>query len=140
MESRTSKGLIKEDQNHTPMQGAAATAEPAGNTSLIVADILPEGKENAVSSEALCNFLGFGSVRELQKQIARERAAGAVILSTCQDDGGYFLPGNDQEVKEFIRTLESRGKKTLLALRSARKLLRRQEVSASAGENECQEI
>lgn len=122
-------GLKEEHQDHTPEQRAAATVEPVNRKEprMVVADILPEGKENAVSAEALCGRLGFESVRELQKEIARERAAGAVILSTCQEDGGYFLPGNVREVKEFIKTLENRGRNTLQALESARKLLLRWE-------------
>lgn len=129
MDKRTGTGLKREHQDHTPVQGAAATAEPANKKEprMIVMDVLPAGKENAVSSEALCNRLGFESVRELQKEIARERTAGAVILSTCQEDGGYFLPGNVREVKEFIKTLESRGRNTLMALKSARELLRKWE-------------
>ena len=80
-----------------------------------------------MSAEALCSRLGLETVRELQKEIARERAAGAVILSTCQEDSGYFLPGNVREVKEFIKTLENRGRNTLRALESARELLRKWE-------------
>lgn len=118
-------GLKEEHQDHTPAQGAAATVEPVNKKEprMVVADILPEGKENAMSAEALCSRLGLETVRELQKEIARERAAGAVILSTCQEDGGYFLPGNVREVKEFIKTLENRGRNTLRALESARELL-----------------
>lgn len=129
MDKRNSAGLKEEHQDHTPVQGAAATVEPVNREELrlIVADILPHGKENVVSAEALCNRLGFESIRELQKEIARERTAGAVILSTCQEDGGYFLPGNVQEVKDFIKTLENRGRNTLRALESARKLLRQWE-------------
>lgn len=129
MNKRNSTGLKEEHQDHTPVQGAAATVEPVNKkeSRMVVADILTHGKENAVSAEALCGRLGFESVRELQKEIARERAAGAVILSTCQEDGGYFLPGNVREVKEFIKTLENRGRNTLQALESARKLLLRWE-------------
>ena len=118
-------GLKEEHQDHTPVQGAAATVEPVNRKELrmIVADALPAGKENAVSAEALCSRLGVDTVRERQKEIARERAAEAVILSTCQEDGGYFLPGNVREVREFIKTLESRGRNTLMALKSARELL-----------------
>lgn len=94
---------------------------------LIVADILPQGKDNTMGAGALCSRLGFESIRELQKEIARERAAGAVILSTCQEDGGYFLPRNVREVKEFIKTLENRGRNTLRVLESARELLRKWE-------------
>ena len=38
------------------------------------------GKENAIPSKVLAQALGFQTVRELQKQIERERAAGAVKL------------------------------------------------------------
>lgn len=100
---------------------------------MIVKDMLPVGKQNAVNSKQLCDWLGFKSTRDLQSEIARERAAGAVILSTCQDDGGYYLPASAAEVKEFIHTLENRGKNTLLAIKSARKLLREWEPDGEKG-------
>ena len=116
------------EESHTPVQETAATVEPASKAPLQfpVRDLLSEGKENAISAKDLTDLLGMGSVRELQQEIARERAAGAVILSTCQDGGGYYLPATDREVREFIRTLENRGKNTLAALESAREFLRTQ--------------
>lgn len=93
----------------------------------LVADMLPKGKENAVSTTYLYKALGFSDARGLQTEIAREREAGAVILSTCQNGSGYYLPGSAAEVKEFIGTLESRAKNTFLALRSARRWLQQQE-------------
>ncbi|WP_395547873.1 MULTISPECIES: hypothetical protein [unclassified Lacrimispora] len=126
MQESKRMGLIKKDQNHTPpVQGTAAT-EPDKTLPFVVMEALHTGKEHAISAQALCDFLGFNSVRELQHEIARERNAGAVILSTCQDGGGYFLPENDREVRQFIKTLESRAKNTFLALRSARGFLRQQ--------------
>lgn len=123
-------GIMKKSQNQTPMESTAATVEPEKTcNSFIVMEALQTGKENAISAKELCDRLGFSSPRELQYQICSERQAGAVILSTCQDGGGYFLPENDQEVKQFIRTLENRAKNTFAALRSARGLLRQQEVT-----------
>ena len=92
----------------------------------MIEDFLLQGKKNAVSSQRLADLAGCKSVRELQQVIAEERAAGAVILSTCENGGGYFLPDpeNVGEVKEFVRTLESRGKNTLAALKSARNYLK----------------
>lgn len=89
----------------------------------MIEKFLLEGKQNAIKSQQLADLVGCKSVRELQEIIAAERATGAVILSTCQNGGGYFLPGNLREVKEFVVTLENRGKNTLLALESARKYL-----------------
>ncbi len=93
----------------------------------MIEEFLLEGKKNALPSKQLADLAGCKSVRELQQIIAEERSAGAVILSTCQDGGGYFLPNDILEVKEFIRTLESRGRNTLLALKSAREYLARTE-------------
>ncbi len=96
-----------------------------GKDRKMIEDFLLVGKKNAISSQRLADLAGCKSIRELQQVIAEERAAGAVILSTCQDGGGYFLPQNAAEVREFITTLESRGKNTLLALKSARTYLSR---------------
>lgn len=93
----------------------------------MIEEFLSEGKQNAIKSQKLADLAGCKSVRELQEIIAVERAGGAVILSTCLDGGGYFLPQNAEEVREFVVTLESRGKNTLLALRSARDYLKRLE-------------
>lgn len=122
-------GIIKKAQDHAPTRQVAATAEPHKTSHFVVMDFLQTGKENAISAHNLCTYLGFESARELQHEIARERKAGAVILSTCQNGGGYFLPENDREVRQFIRTLENRAKNTFAALRSARGFLRQQEGS-----------
>lgn len=89
---------------------------------------LLEGKENATASQKLADLVGCKSVRELQEVIAEERAAGAVILSTCTHGGGYFLPtGNRREVAEYIQTLRSRAKNTLVAIESAETYLKQLE-------------
>ncbi len=93
----------------------------------MVAELLPTGKENAVKSQKLADLIGCKSIRELQQIIAEERAMGSVILSTSQNGGGYFLPQNEMEVREFVQTLQNRGKHTLAALESAKAYLRKSE-------------
>lgn len=121
-------GLIKECIR-TPEQEAPASVMPAASmeNTMMVMEVLPIGRENAVGSRELAERLHFESVRDLQMEIARERKAGAVILSTCGHGGGYFLPDDQQEIKQFIRTLENRANNTLAALKSARELLGQQE-------------
>ena len=84
--------------------------------------LLPEGKENAISSELLVTMLQLKSKRELQQRIAKERNAGALILSSST--GGYYTSRDRAEVAEFVRTLESRAKHTFSALKAARRFLR----------------
>lgn len=89
----------------------------------MVVDHLQVGRENAVPSTELAAMCGFTSTRELRHEIARERADGAVILSTTAGRGGYFLPATEDEVRQFIATLSNRASHTFAALRSAKALL-----------------
>ncbi len=87
-----------------------------------VYDSLQFGKQNAIPSKTLAAALGFRSVRELQKQVEAERAAGYVIL--CDSNGaGYYLSNDPAELKRFTRTLNARAKNTLKAAESAQKAL-----------------
>ena len=89
--------------------------------------ILPEGKKNAVSSDSLTRILHLKSKRELQQRIAKERKAGALILSSST--GGYYTSKDPVEVAAFVRTLENRAKQTFLALRPARKFLKEDDTT-----------
>ena len=83
-----------------------------------VQSVLLYGKESAIPSKDLVELLGFGDTRHLQKQIERERAAGAVILSDSQG-GGYYLSNDPNELRRFIRTLYARARNTMKAAKSA---------------------
>lgn len=89
----------------------------------MVYEVLKVGERNALSPDYLRATLGLTSNRAVQKQIEHERRQGKVILSSTQPPGGYFLPESMYEIRQFIRTLENRGSKTLDALDGARKLL-----------------
>lgn len=87
-----------------------------------VFDCLRYGKENAIPSKDLAKMLGFQSVRDLQRQIERERAAGAVILSDpC--GGGYYLSDDPAELRRFTQTLNARARNTRKAAESAQRAL-----------------
>ena len=88
----------------------------------IVRDSLRYGKAEAIASKPLAEALGFRSVRELQKQIERERSAGAVILSDpC--GGGYYLSSDPAELLRFTRTLNASARNTIKAAQSAQMAL-----------------
>ena len=86
-----------------------------------VTDYISKGQGNAISAQKLAGLCGYSSARQLQKAIQVLRRE-TVILSSNE---GYFLPGNDAEVCDFIKTLESRARGTFAALRTARRYLRR---------------
>ena len=89
---------------------------------LKVYDYLHYGKEQAVRTKDLAAALGFNSVRDLQKQIERERAAGAVILSDPMG-AGYYLSNDPVELRRFTQTLNARATNTLKAAESAQRAL-----------------
>ena len=97
------------------------TGNKPGKAEFPIADLLPTGKENTISTKELLKITGFRSARELQQHIALERKAGAVICSSTT--GGYFLPANHTETAEFCKSLENRAKNTFIALRSAKRSL-----------------
>lgn len=87
-----------------------------------VYEYLHYGKEQAIRTKDLAIALGFKSVRELQKQIEQERAAGAVILSDSHG-AGYYLSDDPVELRRFTRTLNARAANTLKAAESAQRAL-----------------
>ncbi len=99
------------------------------NDKFCIIDILPEGKQNAMSSDALVRLLDLRSKRELQQLIAKERYEGALILSSST--GGYYTSQNRDEVAEFVRTLDNRARHTFAALKSARRFLKDADKSAN---------
>ena len=98
----------------------------------MIYEVLKVGERNALSPDYLRATLGLTSNRAVQKQIEYERKQGKVILSSTQPPGGYFLPETKQEIRQFIKTLENRGSKTLDALDGARKLLKEFEKAEQA--------
>lgn len=87
-----------------------------------VYEYLHYGKENAIRSKDLAEALGFKTVRDLQKRIEQERAAGAVILSDSAG-AGYYLSNDPVELRKFTQTLNARATNTLRAAESAQRAL-----------------
>lgn len=85
-----------------------------------------KGRENALSVDQIMDILGCG-YRQVTAAVARERADGAVILSSSNGKtGGFFLPSDDpekalREITTYRRSMEHRAKKVFIAARSARK-------------------
>ncbi len=92
----------------------------------VIYDILPTGEENAISRRDLMRITGYTD-RQLRKQIADERRAGALILSSTDcKNGGYFRheAGNAAELRHFINSMSHRGRATFAVLKAARDALK----------------
>lgn len=98
------------------------TGNQSGKTEFPIMNLLPVGKENAISTADLVRLMGCKSARDLQERIAYERNHGAVI---CSGSGrGYWKPKDRQEIQEFVRTMDARALNTLRAAKSAREALK----------------
>lgn len=82
-----------------------------------VYDFLPCGREHAVSLRLIMQRFGLTN-REARRQIERERAAGALILSTSRGNGGYWRPG-PRDVGELEQFSASMTRRACRILRSA---------------------
>lgn len=84
-----------------------------------VSGLLHTGERNAVTARDLAIITGL-SIRDVTLQIARERQAGAVILSSGK---GYFLPSSEDEILHFVNAMNSRARNIYLAAQSAKAML-----------------
>lgn len=71
------------------------------------------GVENAISKEFLEKISGIGN-RRMRKCIEQERGQGKLICSSTQE-GGYFIPKNEIEIKKYINEQNNR----ILSIKSA---------------------
>lgn len=97
----------------------------------MIAELLNKGKENAITTESLMRACNFDNKRDLTMQVAKERAAGALICSRTSGQGGYYLPRSREEVQEFIESMSNRAKNTFKAVTAARKYLKQIEGQES---------
>lgn len=99
------------------------------NRELRVAPLLGRGIESARTATELMQDLELHDRRQLRLLIERERAEGALILSSVRGRGGYYLPAEDpvkarEEITGFIHTVHARAVNSQRALRAARRALR----------------
>lgn len=87
-----------------------------------IENYIPEGRENAISREALGNIVG--DDRVARKMI--EDARCNVVIINLQDGNGYYLPTSNEreDVERWYRATLKRAKKILRGLRAARKWLK----------------
>lgn len=92
-----------------------------------IAALLPKGEGNAIPTAQLMELTGIQYVRELRHEVAKERAAGYLILSTRRNGGGYFLPDDGEagqrEILAHISTMQAQAVNMLRSVKAARNAL-----------------
>lgn len=82
-------------------------------------DLIPYGKENAVSAEDLRLAVGYGSRRELKSALHELREAGAVIIGIMDGCGGFYRPRTPAEALDYVRIERKRLRTHKRGLKSA---------------------
>lgn len=99
-------------------------------------DMIPYGRENAVSRPELCRLTGLND-REVRRQIAELRAVDSednmVIASSSRRGRGYFLTDKPEEIRAFIAEMLKRIRMVYRAIKVAKKKLRRIEQRQKYG-------
>lgn len=72
-----------------------------------ISEILPTGKENAITAKDLSSILGI-STREVSRKIEEERRKGTPICASCYQYKGYYLAADDDELQEYCKRLRHR--------------------------------
>ena len=97
---------------------------------------IPVGRENAISREELAIIWGVRD-RDARRMVAKLRADagndGFAILSTARKPSGYWRSNDPDEIRAFIRETEARARNTFLAIRDAKRVLRRIEGTRDYG-------
>ncbi len=86
-------------------------------------DLLPVGAEYAISRRQLSQITGLPD-RRLRRQIAEERRAGLLILSsTAEVGGGYFRAADVQELRRWVAMMTAHINATLAVIRAAQEAI-----------------
>lgn len=72
-----------------------------------ITDYIPEGIENAVSMAKLALMINEDK-RTTRKLIHQARLSGEPICSTCEGEGGYYMPRTPEEARTYYRQQKSR--------------------------------
>jgi len=74
----------------------------------LIREILPCGKENAVSGNELVNILGLKDLRMLTQIIELEREVAPICASNDPLRPGYYLPASSSELESYIKAFDRR--------------------------------
>ena len=116
------------------LTAADQTAEESEADYAYLLELIPEGKENAISRVCLGNKLGL-TARETSKVVHSARIAGCLILSGPH---GYYVSDNLEEVQEFYDLMQKRSVSLLAALKHARRFIKEHE--GEPGDEETDEL
>ena len=98
----------------------------------MIHEILPAGRENALTGRALANIFDC-DIRAITAQIERERRDGHPICAATGENPGYFLPADNEELQEYCDLLKGRGIEIFKTRQALIKVLRQRQEALNNG-------
>lgn len=92
----------------------------------LLIDCIPTGKENAVKCSELAKIFECNE-REISLSINALRNDGVFI---CSDSDGYYKPSDDEDIKRFVKQMQSRITEIKKAVQPAEDYLKGAEANA----------
>lgn len=86
----------------------------------MIHEILQRGSAGALTADEISRFMNM-SIREVTRQIERERRTGNPICASVTTPHGYYLADNAEELLHYVRRLRHRERE----LRKTRRALTR---------------
>lgn len=74
-----------------------------------LAEVLPVGRENALTARELAELVGLPSIRKVSKAIEQLRREGVPVCASCNPaKPGYFVADGPAELNLYIKSLRRR--------------------------------
>lgn len=122
--ARSAAATVERAKTETGIKQTSASENNSTTTvtnCLQISDFLLHGAENAVPRRYLEKMTGLDG-RNVRKLITLERLRGIPILSNCT--AGYFLPANQAEREQFVKSMRRRAGEILRAAEAVEKTMR----------------
>lgn len=98
----------------------------------MIYEILPAGRENALTGRALANMLDC-DIRAITAQIEKERRDGHPICAASGENPGYFLPADDKELEAYCNRLKGRAIELFKTRQALIRVLRQRQEALDNG-------
>lgn len=97
-----------------------------GKSNTTIADLIPQGRENAISRKELLNLCLLNDLCKTDREMRRliERARIDYVILNHSDSRGYYRPSLDdmQDLQRYIRQEEKRAKSSFRNIKRAKAL------------------
>ena len=113
--ARSAAATVERAKTETGIKQTSASEKYSTTTATNcpqISDYLLCGAENGITQQHLEKITGMNG-REIRRMIHAERLRGIPILANCKT--GYFMPENDSERIQCVRSMKGRAREILRA-------------------------